>query len=42
MFRKTLACLMLVAAFAAAVGAIPGVLNSLAQANCNISDPTCG
>lgn len=41
MFRKALACLMLVAAFATAVGVVPGILENVALANCNPSDPTC-
>lgn len=39
MIRKTLAALMLVAAFAAAVGALPGVLENVALA---CTSPACG
>lgn len=39
MFRKFFASLMLVAALATAVGAVPGIAQSIAQA---CDEPSCG
>jgi len=41
MSRKLLAALLLVVAFAAVAVGVPGLLENVALANCNPSDPTC-
>ena len=42
MSRKLLAALLLIVAFTAVAAGVPGLVESVAQADCNPSDPTCG
>jgi len=42
MTRKLFAALLLAVAFAAVAVGVPGLLENVALAECNSSDPTCG
>lgn len=42
MFRKLFTAVLLAVALATAAASVPGLLENVAHANCNASDPTCG